>query len=229
MKKIITIVIIVLVVIGLGVFLFKISPQQQEVASAGYNGAINVHTNLPQLTDPPAFDPATDHYMGDPKAKNVFIEYGDMQCPYCSAYNPMLTQISTKFPNTVFVFRYFPLLQHQNTIEASLAQEAAGAQGKFWQMHDLIFQKQSDWENLNDPLDTFTQYAQQVGVSNIDQFKSDITNKKYLDPMQKGEDQASQLQLQGTPTYFFNGHNLAIQSNPTIEGLVQQAQPYMAK
>jgi protein-disulfide isomerase len=228
-KTVITVVIIVLIVLGLGFYLFKISPQEQQAASTGYNGLVKVNSGLAALSAPPAFDPSVDHYTGDPKAKNVFIEYGDMQCPYCAAYNPMLRQISTQFPDTVFVFRYFPLLQHQNTIEASLAAEAAGAQGKFWEMHDLLFQKQSDWENTSDPLDTFAQYAQQVGVSDINKFKSDVTGDKYLQPMQTGEDQATQLNLQGTPTYFFNGHSLPVEANATIDGLKQQASQYLNK
>ena len=228
-KKIITIVIVVLIVLGLGYYLFRISPQQDQTAPIGYNSLITVNSNVRQISTPPPFDPATDHYIGDPKAKNVFIEYGDMQCPYCAEYNPMLTQISTQFPATVFVFRYFPLLQHQNTIEASLAAEAAGAQGKFWEMHDLLFQKQSDWETMADPLDTFAQYAQQVGVGDVNQFKNDVTGHKYLAPMQQGEDEAYALKLTGTPTYFFNGHNLPIENNATMDSLKQQASQYLNK
>lgn len=229
MKKIITIVVIVLLVLGFGYFLFKISPQQQQVASSGYNASINQNVNIAAMTVPPAFDPATDRYMGNPKAKNVFIEYGDMQCPYCAEYNPMLAQISSQFTDTVFVFRYFPLLQHQNTVEASLAAEAAGAQGKFWEMHDLIFAKQSGWETSAEPLEVFVAYAQQVGVKDIDQFKNDITGKKYLTPLQKGEDEAYALKLGGTPTYFFNGHSLPVETTPTIDGLKQQASQYLNK
>jgi len=229
MKKVITIIIVVLVVLGLGYYLFRISPRQDQAASAGYNSLVTANANIAAIAAPPDFNPSADHYMGNPKAKNVFIEYGDMQCPYCAEANPMLTQISGQFPDTVFVFRYFPLLQHQNTVEASLAAEAAGAQGKFWEMHDLIFQKQGDWENLSDPLDTFAQYAQQVGVGDINQFKSDITGHKYLAPLQKGEDESYSLKLQGTPTYFFNGHNLPIQNNETIDSLKQQASQYLNK
>jgi protein-disulfide isomerase len=229
MKKVITIVILVLLVLGLGYYLFKISPQQDQTSSSGYNSLVKINSSSQTISAPPAFDPGVDHYQGDVKAKNVFIEYGDMQCPYCAQYNPMLRQIATKFPDTVFVFRYFPLLQHQNTVEASLAVEAAGAQGKFWEMHDLVFQKQGDWETMTDPLDTFAQYASQVGVANIDQFKSDVTSHKYLQPMQTGEDQSYALQLQGTPTYFINGHNIPVEANPTIDSVKQEASQYFNK
>jgi protein-disulfide isomerase len=230
MKKTITIIIVVLVVLGLAYYLFKISPQQSPSAtsSSGYNAAITIPTNPQQISAPPAFDPTSDHYMGNPGAKNVFIEYGDMECPYCAEYSPMLSQVSTKFPDTVFVFRYFPLVQiHPNTVEAALAVEAAGAQGKFWEMHDLMFQNQSDWESLSDPLSTFTQYAQQVGVANIAQFNSDVTTKKYLATIQKDSDESYELNLQGTPSYFINGHQLQLAQD--INSLQQEAQQYLNK
>ena len=104
----------------------------------------------------PAFDPATDHYQGDPKAKNVFIEYGDLECPACAAYSPILKGVPTTFPDTVFVFRFFPLVQiHPNSVEAALAAEAANAQGDFWQLHDILFQNQSAWESLSRPFNRF--------------------------------------------------------------------------
>jgi len=218
-KKIVTIVIVVLVCVGIGYWLFKLSPNDgQSGAPAGtYNSALSTAGAKP-LSAPPAFDPLTDHYQGDPKAKNVFIEYGDLQCPACAAYSPILSQVTSTFPSTVFVFRYFPLVQiHPNTVEAAMAAEAAGAQGKFWQMHDLIYQNQTSWENLSDPLDAFTQYAQQAGVKNLDQFKSDITSKKYLSFIEQQNNQALGLQLQGTPTFFFNGHVLKNADLATME------------
>lgn len=226
MKKIITIVIVVIIVIGFGYFLFKISPQQAAQPAGAYNSALST-SNVKQITTVPAFDPSTEKYQGSSTAKNVFIEYADYQCPACAAYYTMLQQVPTKFPDTVFVYRYFPLTQiHQNSVEAALAAEAAGAQGKYWEMHDILFAKQTDWESVADPIDLFTQYAQSVGVSNIDQFKSDVTSKKYLPAIQKDSDQALGLALAGTPTFFFNGHQL---QNQDIAGLLSQAQQWVNK
>jgi protein-disulfide isomerase len=223
MKKTITIVIVVLIALGLGFFLFKISPQQQAATSGGYNALLSTSGAQP-ISTPPAFDPATDHYQGNPAAKNVFIEYGDMECPACAAYSDILKGVPTTFKDTVFVFRYFPLIQiHPNTVEAALAVEAAGAQGKYWEMHDILFKNQSDWESSSDPLDQFAQYAQSVGVANITQFKSDITNKKYLPAIQTDFTEANSLNLQGTPSFFFNGHPL---KNADLAGMEQQAQAY---
>jgi protein-disulfide isomerase len=222
MKKTITIVIIVLVAVGFGYWLFKISPTDQ--SSAQYT----VDTSaVKQISTVPAFDPSIDRYQGDPKAKNVFIEYADYQCPACAAYSDILKQVPSQFNNTVFVYRYFPLVQiHKNAVIAALAAEAAGAQGKYWEMHDILFPKQGDWENMSNPLDTFAQYAQQAGVPNIDQFKSDVTSQKYKSVIEKNNNEALGLKLQGTPTFFFNGHQL---QNTDLAGLKQQAEQYMVK
>src|SRR5580704_7089594 len=127
MKKTITIVVVVLVVLGLAYYLFKISPQQTASTSAGYNSLIT-ETQTTTLTQPPAFDPTTDDYLGSATAKNVFIEYGDVQCPACAAYDNIVKLIPTTFPSTVLVFRYLPLVRvHQNSVEGALANEAAGA------------------------------------------------------------------------------------------------------
>lgn len=228
MQKTITIVIVILVALGFGYYLFKISPQDQGGAGSGYNAALNLPTDSKPLLTPPDFDPNYDHFQGNVNAKNVFVEYGDMQCPACAAYSDILNQVAKQFTDTVFVFRYFPLVRvHQNAVESALAAEAAGAQGKYWEMHDILFQKQVDWASLSDPLDTFAGYAQQVGVANIDQFKSDISSKKYLPAIQKNTNEAYGLNLQGTPSLFFNGH--ALKAGADLNGLKQQAESFLNK
>lgn len=222
MKKVITITIVVLVALGFAYFLFKISPQQAKQSSSS-NYKLDTSGAKPMAL-PPAFDPATDRFQGDTKAKNVFIEYADYECPACAAFSDILKLVPSSFKDTVFVYRYFPLTQiHKNAVEAALAAEAAGVQGKYWEMHDILFQKQPQWESLDDPLDAFAQYAQSAGVSNIDQFKSDITSKKYLSVIEKNNNEALGLNLPGTPSFFFNGHVL---KNDDLVGLQKQAQAF---
>src|SRR5882724_5619467 len=125
MKKNITIAIIILIVIGFGYYLFKISPQATQTSQSGYNSALST-TDFAKISTPPAFDASSERFQGNAKAKNVFIEYADYQCPACAAYSPMLKDVPAKFPDTVFVFRYFPLVQiHPNSVEAAMAAEAA--------------------------------------------------------------------------------------------------------
>jgi protein-disulfide isomerase len=227
LKIIITVVIVVLIILGLGYYLFKISPSEtQQSTNSAYNSALDT-SSFKTISEPPAFDPKTDHYQGSATAKNVFIEYADYECPACAAYSEMLKQVPSAFKDTVFVLRYFPLVQiHPNSVEAALAAEAAGAQGKYWEMHDILFAKQTDWQDLSDPLDTFAQYAQSIGISNIDQFKSDVTSKKYLSVIQADSDQALGLNLPGTPSFFFNGHTL---QNSDIAGMEKQAEQWYNK
>ena len=225
MNKIITIVVVVLVALGLGFFLFKISPEQaNQAASSNYQ--INTD-NIKPISEVPAFNAAVDHFQGSASAKNVFVEYGDYQCPACAAYSELLKQVPSVFKDTVFVFRYFPLTQiHKNAVESALAAEAAGAQGKYWEMHDLLFSKQTEWEGLSDPLDKFAEYAQQLGVADLTQFKNDITSKKYIGPIQTNSDQALGLNIPGTPTFFFNGHAL---KNDQVPAMEKEAQQYYIK
>jgi protein-disulfide isomerase len=222
MKKVVTIAVIVLVCVGVGYWLFKLSPQDQTNQSVGYNAYLTT-TGAKPISTPPPFDPNTDHYQGSPTAKNQFIEYGDMECPACAEYAPILNNVTSTFPSTVFVFRYFPLVQiHPNTVEAALAVEAAGAQGEYWPMHNLMYADQSSWESLSDPLSAFDQYAQQVGVKDINQFNSDVTSRKYLPGIIQDNDEAIGLNLQGTPTFFFNGHQLQNADLPTMLAQAQQ-------
>lgn len=220
MKKGITIGIVILVVLGFGFYLFKISPQQQEQAQTqasdfDLSGAKPSTTPMPITAD--------DHVLGNPNAKNTLISYEDFECPYCAEANDMLNQVPSQLQDTKLVFRYFPLLQiHKNAVISEYAAEAAGAQGKYWEMHDALFKDQNNWAELDNPLDEFVKLAQQVGVSNIDQFKNDITSKKYKNRVQTDLVDATSLNLQGTPSFFFNGK--PIQSTYTMDQLKQEVQ-----
>ncbi len=226
MKKTITIGIVAALALAFGFFLFKISPEQVTPASSNYNSALSTD-GAKKLDTAPAFDPASDHYLGSATAKNVLIEYGDMQCPSCAAYENIVRQVPTEFEDTVMVFRNFPLVAiHKNSVQAALANEAAGAQGKYWEMHGIMFEKQSEWENLADPLDKFAEYASLVGVANIEQFKTDVTEKKYLPKVENDNNQALGLGLGGTPSFIFNGKQL---QNQDLAGLKKQAESLYVK
>lgn len=224
-NKIITLVIVAIVAVGFGYFLFKLSPEQAG-QSANSNYKLDT-TGAKQIALPTVFDPSTDRFKGSETAKNVFIEYSDFQCPACAAFSGILKDVPTAFKDTVFVYRNFPLEQiHKNAVISALAAEAAGEQGKFWEMHDMLFQNQTEWQDLSDPLDKFAQYAVQIEVPNIDQFKSDITSKKHIAKIQKDNNEALGLSLPGTPSLFFNGHQL---KNGDLASLLKQAEEFYIK
>jgi protein-disulfide isomerase len=206
-KQIITIIVIVLLCIGGGYYLFKISGGSRPTSQ---QGAYQIDYSKAVKVDAPRAVEADDHVEGNPDAKNTFIAYEDFECPYCAQYEGTVTsKVATELKDTKFVFRHYPLESiHKNTMAAAEASEAAGAQGKFWEMHNLLFQKQNEWAELADPMPKFVEYAQASGVLNIDQFKSEVEGRKYLDRISKDALEATGLDLTGTPTYFFNGVKL---------------------
>ncbi|MCL4404127.1 DsbA family protein, partial [Patescibacteria group bacterium] len=111
---------------------------------------------------------ASDWVLGDPQASTTLIEYGDFECPVCSEYAPLISQIMQQFGGEVrFVYRFFPLESiHPNAAVSAAAAQAAGEQGKFWEMHDLLFKNQNDWAALGqtDAENIFQGYARTLGL-----------------------------------------------------------------
>lgn len=167
---------------------------------------------------------AADWRRGAPdSAKAVLVEYGDFQCPACGAYEPMLSQLSRDFNGTddptggelQFVYREFPLTQvHQNAQLAAQAAEAAGIQGKFWEMHDKLYQTQKDWSDLSNSqaLNTFKSYAQSMGL-NVSKFVLDINSPAVAAKIQSDVSSGNLSGIQGTPTFFLNGKDAGYPQN----------------
>lgn len=148
-----------------------------------------------------------DHVYGNKDAKVRIIEYGDYQCPGCGqAYQPVKTVVEKYKDNVAFVFRNFPLPSlHPNARAAAAAAEAAGLQGKFWEMHDLLYSNQSSWENLSGTqrTDQFASYANQLGL-NRDQFLKDITSSAVTDKIAYDQALGQKVGVSGTPSIYVN-------------------------
>ncbi len=225
MKKTITIIVIVLVAVGLGYYLYSLSPQNNQQVS--FTTKLDDPKDLQPIQTVPPVDAKADHVLGNPQAKNVLVTYEDFQCPACAAFNPVIKQLVDQEPDTVLVFRYYPIFQiHKNSVIASYAAEAAGEQGKFWEMHDQLFSNQQAWENMIDPRQAFIQYAQTVGVSNIAKFEQDMNSDKYKPYLQQQYNQSIALGVRGTPTFYFNGHEL---QNQALDGMKKQIEQYLNK
>ena len=187
-------------------FIFFKGPQTAGVASATMNADILVRPN--------------SHMTGTVGAKVTMVEFGDYQCPACAVYNPVLKQIIDAYktnPNFNFVYRNFPLPQHANALISAEAAEAAGEQGKFWEMHDLLFAQQNDWAEASDPLSLFVGYGQQLGLDTT-KLKDEITANKFSDFIQADLSDGGSIPLDHTPTVFINGveqTNLDFQSLKT--------------
>jgi len=160
--------------------------------------------------------PIQDRVYGSADQKVVLIEYGDFQCPGCAGIAPTVTAIREEFKDKLtFVFRHYPLTDaHPNALAASTAAEAAGQQGKFYEMYEKLYQVQSSWSKA-DPKQRdqlFEQYAALLGL-NIDQYKKDLTSKDISDKINRDRSTARKsFGIDGTPTFILNGRKLDSQA-----------------
>jgi len=152
-----------------------------------------------------------DWVKGNRDAKVVLIEYSDFQCLACAFYYPVLKKLAEEFGDTfAIVYRHFPLPIHQNAKPAAYAAETAGRQGKFWEMHDIIFDNQNEWKDKQNADEIFTSYAQRLSL-NIEQFKTNFASKEIKKKVEDAYQNAVRLGLNSTPTFFLNGKKI---SNP---------------
>ena len=145
---------------------------------------------------------SNDHIQGDNSAPVELVEYGDYQCPHCGRAYPIIKRVQKKLGTDLkFVFRNFPLSEvHPDAFNAAVAAEAAALQGKFWEMHDVIFENQ---ENLS-PEDLFS-YAERVGLD-VSRFKSDIQKESLSGKVENDFESGVRSGVNGTPGLFINGH-----------------------
>ena len=172
----------------------------------------------------PAPVTASDWIRGDASAKVVVVEYADFQCPACGAYYPLVKQLEKDFPtNLAVVFRHFPLPQHPNAKPAARAAEAAGKQGKFWEMHDMIYENQREWSELADATPVFKKYAQTLGLD-MTKFATDSADSTLLDKITSQSQVGEDAGINSTPTFFVNGeHLINPQGYPFFKAAVQAA------
>lgn len=148
------------------------------------------------------------HMTASESAKVTVVEFGDYQCPACKAAYPITKEMLRDYGSKVdFVFRNFPLSQHQNAQIAAEAAEAAGAQGKFWEMHDRLYETQDIWAESSTPLDIFIKYAGELGL-NTDKFKSDVEKNAYSSIINSDQNDGLGLGINSTPTFFVNGKKI---------------------
>lgn len=148
----------------------------------------------------------TDHYLGNKEAKLVIVEYSDFQCPACAYYEPIARQAVEAYKDkAVLIYRDFPLRQiHKNSDVAAQAVEAAGKQGKFFEMSEKMFINQQNWSNSDNPNDIFLTYAEELGLDK-DLFVADSISKIIKDKIENDLASGEEFDLTYTPTFYFNG------------------------
>lgn len=155
---------------------------------------------------------ATNHTQGSGSVN--LTEYGDFECPGCGRFYPVLKQVKEKYGDKItFQFRNFPLISiHPNAMIAHRAAEAADKQGKFWEMHDLLFENQQSWVaqagvSQSSASSIIEGFARQLGL-NMDQFNADRASSAINDIIQADIRAGQELRVDSTPTFFLDGTKL---------------------
>jgi len=157
-----------------------------------------------------------DHVYGNASAKVVLIEYGDFQCPGCGGAFPQLKTIKETYKDTVaFIFRDFPLTTiHPNALAAATAAEAASLQGKFWEMHDALYENQSAWSDIEAAkrTDVFAGYARDIGLD-VEKFKTDLNDPRVAANISRDRAFGQKLGISGTPSLYIGDQKLSADEN----------------
>ncbi|HKZ81228.1 MAG TPA: thioredoxin domain-containing protein [Pyrinomonadaceae bacterium] len=164
--------------------------------------------------------PETSSLSADQRSSAVTLEeFGDYQCPPCGALHPELKRIKQEYGQRVrFMFRNLPLTKiHANALAAAQAAEAARLQGRFWEMHDRLFESQTGWTTDNDPRPVFLKYAHDIGLD-LDRFAQDLDGPQVQERLVADQRLAESLGLDSTPTIIIDGRQLRPEAT-TPEGI----------
>ncbi len=142
----------------------------------------------------------------DPELVVNLTEYGDFECPGCFSYYPIFKQLKEQYKDQItFQFRNFPLTQiHPVAMAAHRAAEAASNQGKFWEMHDIIYERQKSWTGTNTAAQTFRGYAEELNLD-MEQYDADVISEKTNAVIQADIKAGQDLRVNSTPTFVLDG------------------------
>lgn len=185
--------------------------------------------NSTPISTVPLVDRADAYYKGSQQAKVTLTEFSDFQCPACHSAQTTVDKIMVEYFGKVkLVFRNFPLDIHPLANIAAQAAEAAGKQGKFWEMHDILYDKQTEWgdvsKNLSEAqaVELFKVYAKQLNL-NVDQFAKDLSDHVYSAVVSKDYNDGLTYGVRATPTFFVNGKQISSPSYDEIKKGIEEA------
>src|SRR5881397_3604146 len=185
---------VALAALGSGAMLYRAKrPQQLQAIPASNNVAGKSDTE-------------SVHIRGNPDAPVTLEEFGDFQCPPCGIFAAFGEELLKEYDSRLrIVFRNFPLPAHEHAREAAVAAEAAGFQGKFWEMHDVLYREQAVWSKAPNTRELFESYAGTIGL-NLDQFRKDMDGEKVRERVDSDHARGDSLGVKLTPTLFINNH-----------------------
>jgi protein-disulfide isomerase len=195
MKPVIVIILAVAVAAGAAVYMSRQPEQPAETNAAPLKADIK----------------GGGHFRGPENAQLTLVEFGDYQCPSCGAYHPFVKEILNRYPKQLRLeFHHFPLISiHPNSFAASKAVEAAGEQGHYWEMHDAVFEYQTQWADKPDPKPIFAAIANRIGINGtilVQTMESDAIRQRILQDVERGD----KAKIQAVPTFFINGQEVHI-------------------
>ena len=198
MKRYLPFVIVVavaLIALGSGAMLYRAKRQQLQLRPIPENKAVSEATDAESM-----------HIRGNPNAPVTLEEFGDFQCPPCGTFATFGEELLKEYDSRLrIVFRNFPLPGHEHAREAALAAEAAGLQGHFWEMHDVLYREQAVWSKIPNARELFESYAGTIGL-NLDQFRKDVDGEKARERVDSDHALGDSLGIKLTPTLFINNH-----------------------
>ncbi len=168
---------------------------------------------------------ADDWTQGPETAPLALIEYSDFQCPACAAYQSLVKKVLENYGEQIrFAYRHFPLPQHQNAEEAAYAAEAAGKQGKFWEMHDRLFENQTIWAELSqsEAKALFATYAGELGLD-PNKFETDRASTETTTRVSTNANSGQTIGVNSTPTFFLNNKKISPRDYNEFELLIKDA------
>ena len=165
---------------------------------------------------------ADDISYGPENPELTVVEYSDFQCPFCAEYAKWMTQLRAKYGDRVrFVFRNYPLADHEWAQFAAQVAYAASLQGKFWEMHDLLFERQDEWASSSDPRPLFDSYAESLGLD-LDQFHADADAQSTLDFIKQQATAGKEAGVTHTPWFVIGDESVLPRSLEEFDKAIQE-------
>lgn len=226
---------VLLVALGGGWWLYKSSTAPKPVKTGNTNNntankATNASATPNFATAPPGAQPP--HLLGSPTSTVVVEEFADFQCPTCAKMYPLSKEVISTYGSKIqFIYRNFPLNipAHDKAYSAAVAAEAAGVQGKFWDMQQQLFTNQQNWTASADFPKMLEEYAQKIGL-NVEQFKTDMAGVATKSRVDADIQRGKAVGVNSTPTFFINGKPVPFEQMTTdgmralIDAELQKAQ-----
>jgi protein-disulfide isomerase len=150
------------------------------------------------------------HVRGAKNPKATLEEFGDFECPPCGMLSPVLEQLEKDYAQQLrVIFREFPMAMHKHALDAAQAAEAAGLQGHFWEMHDMLYHNRFSWPGGADVRGVFADYAKTLKLD-VDRFKKDLDGPQVEARIKADKERATSLGVDRTPTLFINDRQLPV-------------------